>query len=362
MAVKSVHTYNIRNLSSQPVDTDAREVFLVGENGQGKTNFIECVYLLCVGSSFRTRQLGRLIFHGATRASVRGIVSNRVVSVQVGREGYKQIEVDDERVKDRRQLLETIPCVIFSHDDMHYVTGSPENRRRFIDQTLVYTDEGYIDSFRSYRKVLKARNMALKQQRLELIDVYDSQLARFGTEIQDSRSRAATEFNNTFSPLFERVVQADFGLSIRYDPSWKETAEVGQALRMLQNNRTKDIRAATTTSGPHRDDFVFEMQGKEFRRFASTGQVRLCSLALKAAQAAFILASTGKAPILLLDDVLLEIDTIKRRTFVENLPQFDQVFFTFLPDEDFAAYTSNRSIIYTVRQGEFILWNRSDRS
>ena len=130
-----------------------------------------------------------------------------------------------------------------------------------------------------------------------------------------------------------------------------ETAE--EAVQFMHRREKRDLSFETTTTGPHRDRFILMHDGKEFSHIASTGQVRLCSLILRVAQANFFSSKTGKQPLLLLDDVLLELDAGKRERFIEELPECEQTFFTFLPDEQFRKYSDADTLIYRVVGGEF---------
>ena len=125
------------------------------------------------------------------------------------------------------------------------------------------------------------------------------------------------------------------------------------ALQRLQDRLPRDLAMKTTTSGPHRDKFFFFHQDQDFIGVASTGQMRLMSLLLRLSQASMVQKLGGKNPVLLLDDVLLELDFDKRKRFLANLPDYEQAFFTFLPDEQVAEYLKNDALCYRVEKGRF---------
>ncbi len=341
MSFKTVKVFNFRNLSNSSINFSDKDIYLVGENGQGKTNFLESIYLLCVGSSFRTKNENMFIKSGQKSMSVSGEYVDKgtfrkiLLKIEGGR---KSISVDGVRLKDRKELIADFPCIVFSHDDINVVNGAPEKRRIFMNQTISLYDSEYIDSLRLYNRVLKIRNRVLKEKRIDLIDLYDNQLAEAGIVIQKKRIQLINDFNSTFSFLYRTIASADIDLKIRYSSSWKNKPEQEEILTELKEHRKKDIDYALTTSGPHRDRIGFYSGNHNFASTASTGQVRLISLSLKASQAVFFSVKTGKQPILLLDDVLLELDLQKRKRFLENLPDYKQAFFTFLPDEGLVDY------------------------
>jgi DNA replication and repair protein RecF len=179
-------------------------------------------------------------------------------------------------------------------------------------------------------------------------------LAEIGHRIQSRREAIVEEFNPSYEPLFARLSGSPGATKIDYRPSWKRNVGVPEIMEHLGRTRSRDLRFETTTSGPHRDRFVVTQDGNEFALLASTGQVRLASLVLRVAQADFVAAKTGRRPILLLDDVLLELDSSRRDRFLEALPPYDQAFFTFLPDEQFLAYRGSNTRIFRVAGGELV--------
>jgi DNA replication and repair protein RecF len=357
MAFQSITTYSYRNLKDQKVFLDSPRIFLVGENGQGKSNFLESVYLLSYGSSFRTKTDRELIAFGKKEMALHGSYLRPEEDDLAGSialklsPSEKSIQLDGKRLQDRKQLISRIPAVVFSHDDISFVSGAPDRRRWFFNQIMSLFDPLFIDTLRDYRKILKMRNTSLKEQRRDLIPIYDQQLARRGFEIQERRRSLITEFNQVITPIFGTVSALTENFSIEYRPSWKNAADLDQVLSLLTERRPQDLLFGTTTSGPHRDRFIFRLGKTDFARVASTGQLRLMSLILRIGQCRYFSQKTGRRPILLLDDVLLELDGDRRSRFLAQLPEYDQVFFTFLPDEKYLDLRDDQTSIYQVHDG-----------
>lgn len=312
-------------------------MILTGENGQGKTNFLEGIYLLCCGSSFRTKNEKKLCLHGTQECSARGQgvfhdgaleVSIKITPVR------KELLLNGSSIRDRKELIRALPCVAFTHEDYQFVSGGPEYQRYFFDQTLSLFDVLYIDTLRHYRKILKVRNALLLQPRFDALamDVYEQQLALTGLEITRLRAQAVEAFNPLFGQLFAEISGLDGTCLLRHMPSWKEDS-VEAVVEKLASSRDQDARLGFTGTGPHRDRFSFQLNGRNFAEHASTGQVRLLSLLLRIAQATLSVEKTGRLPVLLLDDVLLELDKDRRQKVLRWLPAFEQAFFTFLPDQ-----------------------------
>jgi DNA replication and repair protein RecF len=355
MGFRSVRTYQFRNLQDGETDLDAPEVFLVGENGQGKSNFLEALYLLCFGSSFRTKDESLLTRFGEKEMALRGDYASegRVpfeLSLRMA-EGQKRISLDGKVIQDRRDLIAAVPCIIFCHDDISFAVGPPERRRWFFNQIMSLYDPLFIDTLRAYQKILRQRNAVLKAGGSSLLDVYDIQLAEVGTEIVEKRRAAVDEFNETFTELYGKVSRLPGDCVIRYMPSWKGHHDCDAAAATLRERREDDVRMGTTGTGPHRDRFIFFREGRNFSSDASTGQMRLISLVLRVSQAVFFSRKTGKKPVLLLDDVLLEIDGKRRVSFLESLPPYEQAVYTFLPDEPYQHYLHTSTAVYRVSDG-----------
>jgi DNA replication and repair protein RecF len=361
MGFTALTVYQFRNLKNTTLQFPSREVFLIGENGQGKTNCLEALYLLCYGSSFRTRNDSLLVKNGEKECLVEGqYCSNdggaHEISVILKIPGGKEIRMNNKRVADRKDILLSIPSVVFSHDDLEFINGAPSKKRRFFNQTLCMYDLHYLDLLRNYKRVLFQRNSCLKQKALEMLPVYNKQLVEWGFEIQMKRAGLMDLFNGIFKHYFKAIAKLPGEIEIRYRPSWRECGTRGACLEWLAKKEAEDSAFRTTTSGPHRDQFQYMYDGVDFCQRASTGQLRLLSIILRVAQACFFTEHTGKKPVLLLDDVLLELDAGRRELFVKSLPEYEQAFFTFLPDEGFGRYRRETTGYRRVQEGEVLPW------
>ncbi|MBQ4235831.1 MAG: DNA replication/repair protein RecF [Treponema sp.] len=359
MPFLSLSPVNYRNLINKPIDLLAKEVYFTGENGQGKSNLLEALYCSSYGSSFRTRADSELIKNGEESMSLRTIYREENGNVHttsvVLEKGQKKIEKDGKIIHDRKELINTMPCVLYSHDDLDFAEGSPERRRFFIDQSLSMYDVMYIDVMRRYKRILKNRNICLKERKFELFDTYDIQLIMNGLEIQKKRKDAVFQFNQIFEKMYENISGIS-GVNIRYLPSWKNPDEVSlpnidEIMETVKSKREIERALGTTVTGPHRDKIVFEKNGGPFVPKASTGQRRLIALILRTAQAVFYTQVTSKKPVLLMDDVMLELDPEKRRKLTALLPDYDQLFCTFLPGEPYENYMHESTRVYKIEKG-----------
>ncbi len=376
MPFLSLTAVNFRNLNSKNMDLFSKEVYFTGENGQGKSNILEALYYSAYGSSFRTHNDSELIKNGEEAMSLRTIFKeengNTHTTSIILDKNKKKIEKDGKILHDRKELINTMPCILYNHDDLDFAVGSPERRRFFIDQSLSMYDVMYIDVMRRYKKILKNRNLCLKEHKYDLFETYDIQLVMNGLEIQQKRKNAIFQFNQIFGRLYEQV-SGITGVSIRYSPSWKKRTSgnneeeelmantslpmIDEIIEYVKSKQKMEKVMCTTLSGPHRDRIVFTKDGQTFVPTASTGQRRLIALALRTAQAVYYTQTTHKKPVLLMDDVLLELDPDKRQKVTALLPEYDQLFCTFLPGEPYQRYKRDTTRVYSIKKGE---WEESE--
>ena len=211
----------------------------------------------------------------------------------------------------------------------------------------------YLDDLRKYRHVLKSRNTLLRdipqRETTATLDALDLLLAQYGLELNAKRRETTEEFSLVFEPLY-REISGIAGIGVKYLPSWKDD-DLGGIISRLCERREADISLGASLSGPHRDRYLFTCGGEDFSGKASTGQRRLLALLLRIAQARVFSEKTGKKPVLLLDDALLELDGEKRRKFLSVMPEYEQAFFTFLPGE-YDRYRKSDTIVYSIDSGQ----------
>ncbi|MDA3957446.1 DNA replication/repair protein RecF [Oceanispirochaeta sp.] len=354
MGFTSVKLKNFRNLEEQEIDLSHKEVYLIGENGQGKTNFLELLYFLCYASSFRNRSDKVLIREGESSFYLSGqflhssdLISNRLdVFLDLHN---KKIKLNGKSISDRKDILSNMPCVVFCHNDIYFVNGSPDKKRIYMDQCLSLHDPLYINDLRHFRKILKERNFLLKNADRSMLSVYTSQLIDKGFPIMEKRKKLFQFLNETFSEYYKLVSGTNLNLKIHYNCSWKED-DKDKIFDLMKQKEEKEIQYGLTFTGPHRDSFTVMNNNKNFNDFASTGQLRIISLLLRVLQSEYYQKESGRNPILLVDDVLLELDKEKRERMMSLFPLYEQIFYTFLPG--YENEVGEESLCFRVKEGK----------
>ncbi len=359
MSFTSIRLSSFRNLADAEVGVEAERILLVGENGQGKTNFLEAIYYLSYGASFRGTSDAEAARAGSSAFALAGGFRPEGIGSAALEEtiavswdsGAKSIKLDGKALRDRKELIERNPAIIFCHEDFEFSSGEPERRRFFFDQTAGLVSLGYIDALRDYKRTLKQRNAALKNGRRDVLELLDSQLAAKGLELMASRARLQADLSGMFTLRFEAVSLLGVEVGIAYRPSWPLGIDADGVIRKLESKRHEELAIGTSLSGPHRDRWNFVSGSSDFAARASTGQLRLVSLIMRMVQAEYYTDLAGRRPMLLLDDVLLELDRGRRERFLGLLPAASQAFFTFLPGESWEENRTGSTLVYEVKDG-----------
>jgi len=351
----SVSLYNFRNLENATIDVSSSEIFLVGKNGQGKTNFLESLYFSAYGNSFRTRSLNQIFAKDTNEFSIRALYKeseqlSHTIAVTV-KDKKKEIQKNFKKIKSGKDLISTIPCILFYGDDIEFAVGTPARKRFFIDQSISLCNPGYIEQLVKYSKILKSRNITLEQRKTNLLDSIDEIFAPIAFTLTEKRKKIIEIYNKSFPAVYEKISGVS-GVEIVYRPAVKAETEK-DLLIMLAEKRQFDIADRSTSIGPHRDRIHFIKDKKPFTERASNGQCRLLSLILRILQAQEYSKASGRKPIFLMDDILLELDPEKRQKFMELLPEYEQLFCTFLPGEPYKNYKKENTKIFFVEDGRF---------
>lgn len=329
MRITRIRAADFRNVAFADVATDAPRVFLLGENGQGKTNLLEAAGLVSAFRSFRTTEIAPLVRNGAKEARVRIDVRDKdgaeaAVEVRLAK-GYRSGQVDGTAVTSVSAHLGRFPTVAFCSDDLRLVRGSPSNRRRWLDAALGGTDPSYLEAVRTYQKGLEGRNALLKTPNPsdEELRAFEAAMLPAARLIIESRSRQLPEISETLGAVAERA-GFSAAASVRHRPD--TTADELDAC--WKRTRAADIGAGSTIKGPHRDDFDVLFDGLEASEYASEGQQRLIVLGLTLARVRRDSERAPTPPVILADDVLGELDDVRRSAFWKEIGDAHQVLAT----------------------------------
>jgi len=328
--IEALVAEGVRNL--RPLQLSPRERFnvFVGDNGQGKTNLLEAIYVVAALRSFRTAKLTDLIAFGASSARLGARVLKhdltRVYEVELA-PGSRKVRLDGKAVRPLSRYFGAFNVVVFTPEDLSLPRGSPGDRRRFLDRSVFNLEPGYLSTASDYDKVLRTRNTVLKQagqgivggHKLdELLAVYDAQLAELAVAMVAARVKLLETLGPELVTAFAAITRTGLTAGARY-VSKLVGASAPAIEAMLREGRARDLATQSTHLGPHRDDVVLELEGREAGSFASQGQLRAIMLAWKTAELLVLGRAHDDPPILLLDDVSSELDPSRNEFLFEHL-------------------------------------------
>lgn len=339
MFIEHLELADFRNYSQASFDFTRGITAVVGRNAQGKTNVAEAMGFLATLESFRLAPTAALIRDGAETAVIRATIRHDdgrelLVEIQIPRQGRTAVLVNRQRLQRTRDLLGVLRVTVFSPDDLELVKGSPSERRRFCDETLVSLAVKN-DALRlDLDRVLRQRNTLLRQCNGRLtdevgftLDVWDERMATIGDELGQARADLVARLQPAAEEAYQQLAGRPLAVGLRYEPEWRRSG-LAAALR---TSRTDDVRRGVSTVGPHRDDVECTLGSMPARTHASQGEIRSLALSLRLAAHRLVAAATDMTPLLILDDVLSELDPERCEALLAHLPPGQVVITTASP-------------------------------
>ena len=364
MILESLEVNNFRNLSGKIFWGPGLNI-IYGNNGQGKTNWLEAIHTLSRTKSFRTQRLQESIRFGEQTAFVEGQVSvgddlHRDLRITL-RDNTKSIWVNGKREQLAR-YLGMLPVFAFTADQLEVVRGVPEARRHFIDRGVASLRPAYVQTVSDYNKVIKQKNRILqdaseREMRLaeteNLIAPWNEQLRRLGTEIHNAR----VDYTDRLNAALERTLFEPAELQIRYLSSLESKGDLSDYETLLgqrlELRLPAELSSGRSLIGPHRDDLGIHLAGREMRAYGSSGQQRSALLLLDLAAISVYNSSHNDYPIFLVDDVDAELDEKRIKRLLEYLEGRTQTFITTSKRSHLEGFLS-RANVHEIVQGEAV--------
>lgn len=378
MHIEQLILNHFRNLARLHLTLTTGPTIFYGDNGQGKSNLLEALYVLTMTRSFRARQDRELISWDAGKGGDFGTFTR--ISGHITRKlGTLRLEVIisllDQNLKKatvRKQIhvngikrspsesIGLFSSTLFTPDDVELIVGSPEIRRRFIDVMQSQVDRSYLRILSRYQRIVSQRNSLLKairegRARSDQLQFWDEEMASVGSQIVQTRAHVTSTLQKLLQERHDMLSPEAQPVTLCYQTSIPvtdaATSSVVDLHSALQRAHAVDITAGVCTLGPHRDDFLFTVAGKSLLVSGSRGQLRTATVALKLAEADFLTIHAQDRPVLLLDDVLSELDRRHRSLLLEVASTWDQVIITTTDLDPFPREFLDRSRLLRVHAG-----------
>lgn len=372
---------NYRNYGHSTIKLGKGLNLFVGDNAQGKSNLLEGIYLLStlrssrastdadlvrrdiLGSEFPVARLACQVERQAGNLHLEVAVVGRTTDPSHRAGKRARVNGVPKRASD---AVGQMTSVLFTTLDIDIVAGSPLIRRRFLDMMISQVDRGYIRAMQRYAQVVQQRNSLLKRIQARDADpselnFWDQELAHSGGIIMKARSEAVGQLAVQGEYHMERLSDGMERLDLTYKPALGGLDQVdspiddmewtARMLKALANVRNREIHSGSTLVGPHRDDFLVEINGLPCDSFASRAQQRTAALSLRIAEAMYLRRALGDEPVILLDDVLSELDARRRKGVLEIFETFQQVLVTTAEPDRVRDVMTRASGRFMVRDG-----------
>lgn len=336
--VENIRLINYRNYDNLYMELNKKTNIFIGKNAQGKTNLLEAIYMCARGRSFRTNRDREIINFEKDQAYVGANMKigdfDKFIEIKMERNKTKRIKVNKRELKNYKELYSGLNVVVFSPEDLNLIKGGPQERRNFLNQEISQIKPLYHHNISRYNKVLFQRNNALKSAKFKknmasILDVFDLQLIRLGSEIIIERDRYIEELSQISNRVHKKTTSGSENLNLRYSTNIdiyedKEDME-RRYLKKMKENISKDMETSFTEFGPHRDDMQMFINDKDLKIFGSQGQQRTGVLSIKLSEVELINRQVGSYPVLLLDDVFSELDEDRRKYLIESFKDMQTI-------------------------------------
>jgi len=362
MLLKSLEVQDFRNLRGSLVAASDLNI-LVGDNGQGKTNWLEAIHILSTTKSFKTAKPPEAIRFGEQLAIVKGLVqqSEEIThELQVALQPNSRILTINGNKETLSDYLGELQSVVFNSDAVDIVRGHPDSRRRFLDDAIESLHPPFAQTFTDYGRVIKQKNSLLQTARendlpigklTEMLAPWNQQLVALATRIHRGRVRIVERLNDV---LAARLFESEM-ISVRHVSSLEGKGDLANYEALIAERLNLRVQAETLAGrsliGPHRDDLEIFLDGRDLRKFGSAGQQRSAVLVIQLASLEVHKSSRGEYPLFLLDDLDAELDYRRVGQLLEYLQQKAQTFVT-TSKESFTEKFGRNAAVFHIRNGE----------
>lgn len=305
MILAQLHIQNLRNIQAARFNLHPHINIIAGQNGSGKTSFLESIYLLGTGHSFRTREITPLVRHDTDSLVVFARTNDeQSISIQKSTSSPTQVRLNNYPCHSSSELAHFLPCQVFYQDLFQIIDAGPSNRRSLLDWGLFHVEPSYHLLWKNYRRALKQRNSLLRQKaQQEMVKPWDLTLEDLANKLDTFRNDYFAKLEEEFKKLLPKLTRLECSLS--YYKGWDRKGTNKSLSEILAASYTADLSRQFTQYGAHQADLIIESQDLRVKQFLSRGQQKIILIALKLAQTIMM----PNPCIFLCDDLSSELDS-----------------------------------------------------
>ena len=361
MKLQKIYLKNYRNYDDILLELNNNLNIIIGDNAQGKTNLLESIYVLAVTKSFLSINDKNLINFNSRYSIIKGIVDYNGYYDELElliNENGKVVKINKKEIKKLSDYISKMNVILFSSDSIRIFKDSPSCRRKYFNIQISQINKIYLANLNNYNLVLRQRNEFLKiininkESDMNYLDILNDKYISLSIDIYNYRRKYVDLVNNYIGDIFSSITGLE-GLKMIYTSN-VSNLDNDMFKDKLKSNLSREIQYKMTFIGPNRDDFYFDLNGKNLSLYGSQGQIRSAVLALKLAEVKLFTDVLSDTPILLLDDIFSELDIDKRNKVIKYLDNDIQTIVTTTDIENIDKNVRNKANVYKIEDGNII--------
>lgn len=360
MKIRKLKLLNFRNYDHLNLEFSDGLNVIYGDNGSGKSNLVEAIYLLALTKSFRITNDKNLIKKGESTTVVEGKLVKEddyeKHKVTIASDG-KKVEIDENKINRISDYVTKMQVVVFTPSDVGLINASPADRRRILNIEISQIFKEYLILLSNYNKILKQRNAYLKQLYLygnasrEYLDILTKKLIEYGKKIYKYRYEFIENINDSITDIYGQIFESG-ELKVKYISNFSKTErEIYDSFKKIYS---REMTMGKTLIGIHHDDFQFILDGNKLKEWGSQGQMKNAIIAFKISEIKIMKQILKEFPILILDDLFSELDKKKIANILNILDDEVQTFITTTDLKSISKNVISKSNKYRVQDGKIM--------
>ena len=360
MKLNTIKLANFRNYEHIDLKFNNHLNIIYGNNGEGKTNLVEAIYVLSITKSFRTNNDRLLIRNGELSTKIEGEVEENTKNnyqVILNKEG-KKVKINNNIVSKVSDYITNINIILLEPEEQIIFTSPPQSRRKLINIEISKLEKNYIIYLNNYNKILKQRNFYLRELYIngnaskEYLDILTKKLVDWGFKIYELREKFINNINELIKDKYQSICSIG-NLTIKYNSDYKNKS-IEEILNYYDKNYNREITMGKTLYGIHHDDIIFNLDNKDISEWGSNGQKKNAIFAFKLAEISLIAQEKGTLPILILDDLFSALDNEKIKNIINLLNDQIQTFITTTELDRLDKKLLKKASIFKVENNEIM--------
>ena len=358
MKIQHLKILNFRNYEKMELDFSPYYNILYGNNGVGKTNLIESIYVLALTKSFRGSVDKVLIMNNKDVCRVEGVISDKFETKYkiVIKENGKRVKINDTKIDKLSDYISKINVVLFNPDDLRFIKDSPSVRRKAINLEISQLNTAYLKNLNTYNKLVKQRNSYLKTTNInansssDYLEILTNKIIDYGEKIYNSRVKYIDLINKKIGNIYNKICGIK-DLKLEYVSDYKNF-DRDKIVKKYKDNLQRDIILGKTTFGIHHDDIKFKFNDLDIKDYGSEGQQKNAIIAYKLTEIEIFKSIKDDFPILILDDLFSELDQNKINNILDLIDNNIQTFITTTEIDKIKESIIKNSKIFKVLDGD----------